>query len=211
MGEPADLIAIGCDVTILSHFFDLAPMTYSFEQLATMNEPMWFCLKAQPKREHIAAVGLRRQQNIPCFSPRIRFQKMTRRGTVWFMEAMFPGYLFARFFYLQERRKAEHSPGIQSIVSFGEQIAVIEPEAIASLQKTAGEDEIVTIDPAIQVGQSVQITEGPFQGIEALVTQLLPAKERIRVLLEFLGRPVETELRIPGVISLERARANVRI
>ncbi|MDQ3120571.1 MAG: transcriptional activator RfaH [Verrucomicrobiota bacterium] len=183
-------------------------MTYSFEHLATVNDPLWFCLKAQPKREHMAAAGLRRQQNIPCFSPRLRFRKMTKRGAVWFVEAMFPGYLFAQFVYIDQRRIAEHSPGVRSIVSFGEHIAVIEPETIAALRKTAGEDEIVTIDPEIKVGQSVQIIAGPLQGIEALVTQVLPAKERIRVLLEFLGRPVETEVSTPGVLSLERARAN---
>lgn len=173
----------------------------------TIEEPLWFCLKAQPKREHMAAIGLRRQQNIPCFSPRLRFRKMTRRGAVWFIEAMFPGYLFAQFVYAQQRRIAEHSPGVQSIVAFGEHIAVMDPETIACLQQTAGGDEVVTIDPEIKIGHSVQIIQGPFQGIEALVTQLLPAKERIRVLLEFLGRSVETELATPGVLSLERARA----
>ena len=184
-------------------------MTYSFTQLATVTDPMWFCLRAQPKREHIAAAGLRRQQNIPCFSPRLRFRKDTRRGAVWFVEAMFPGYLFAHFVYSQQRRGAEHSPGVVSLVTFGERIAVIESAVIASLQRTAGEDEVVTIDPEIKVGQPVQIIQGPFRGIEALVTKLLPAKERVRVLLDFLGREVETELPTPGVLSSQSARAGL--
>ena len=142
-------------------------MTYSFTQLATATDPMWFCLRAQPKREHIAAAGLRRQQNIPCFSPRLRFRKDTRRGAVWFVEAMFPGYLFAHFVYSQQRRGAEHSPGVVSLVTFGERIAVIESAVIASLQRTAGEAEVVTIDPEIKVGQPVQIIQGPLRGIEA--------------------------------------------
>jgi transcription antitermination factor NusG len=40
----------------------------------------------------------------------------------------------------------------------------------------------------------VQFIEGPFEGLEVVITQLLPARERIRVLLEFLGRSMEMEV-----------------
>jgi len=60
------------------------------------DKDFWFCLKAQPKREHLAAAGLRKQFSIVCFAPRLRARKLTRRGAVWFVEAMFPGYFFAQ-------------------------------------------------------------------------------------------------------------------
>ena len=75
-----------------------------------------------------------------------------------------------------------------------------------ALQQKTGEEEILTIDPEIQVGQSVRIAEGPFQGLEALVTRLLPAKERVRVLLEFLGRSVETEISTPKILPVGHPR-----
>src|SRR4029453_16180158 len=77
----------------------VANMTQSSALLALLDEPVWFCLKAQPKRENLAAIALRRQYNVECFSPRLRFRKMTSRGPVWFVEAMFPGYLFTKFVY----------------------------------------------------------------------------------------------------------------
>ena len=181
-------------------------MTHSRAQLALSETPFWFCLRTQPKHEHLAAAGLHRQLQIPCFSPRIRFRKATKRGAVWFVEAMFPGYLFARFVYLLQHRRVEHSPGIQCLLHFGDYVATISEDAVAALQQQAGADEIVTVDPEIQVGQSVRIAEGPFQGLEALVTQLMPAKERIRVLLEFLGRSVEMELPTPKVLPVEHLR-----
>jgi transcriptional antiterminator RfaH len=184
----------------------LGIMTYSQAQLALMNTPLWFCLKAQTKREHLAAVGLRRQLNIPCYAPRLRFRKMTRRGAVWFVEAMFPGYLFAQFVYSHQHRRVGHSPGVQGLVQFGDDLATVDSRTIAALQQTSDESEIVTIDPEIQVGHEVRITEGPFQGLEAVVTRLMPAKERIRVLLAFLGRSLETEVAIPQVMSLEPRR-----
>ena len=184
----------------------LTTMTYALSKLARIETPLWFCLKAQPKHEHLAATALRRQLEITCFSPRLRFRKATRRGAVWFVEAMFPGYLFAEFVFSRQHRQVEYSPGIQGVVRFGDQVATLDSSTIASLRQKTGEEETITFNPEIQVGQSVQIAEGPFQGLEAVVIHLLPAKERIRVLLEFLGRPLETEVATPKVLPVTSPR-----
>jgi len=63
-------------------------MTVDSSDCAKPAEPFWFCLKAQPKREHLVASGLRKQFRIVCFAPRLRLRKLTRRGPVWFVEAM---------------------------------------------------------------------------------------------------------------------------
>jgi transcriptional antiterminator RfaH len=181
---------------------NLASMTCSLVQLARIENTLWFCLKTQPKHEHLAATALRRHMQVKCFSPRIRFRKPTRRGVVWFVEAMFPGYLFAEFNFARQHRQVEYSSGIQGVLRFGDQVATVDPNLIANLQEKAGAEETVTFNPEIEVGQSVQIAEGPFQGLEALVTRLLPARERIRVLLEFLGRPVEMEVAAPKVLPV---------
>jgi transcriptional antiterminator RfaH len=175
-------------------------MTHSRVQLAATEVPLWFCLRTHPKHEHIAAAGLRRQLETPCFSPRLRFRKATRRGAVWFVEPMFPGYIFAEFIYPLMHRRVEHATGVQGIVHFGDYLATIDTLTVTALQERAGDDEIVTIDPEIKPGQSVRIVEGPFQGLEAIVTRLLPARERVKVLLEFLGRPVETEISAPKIL-----------
>jgi transcriptional antiterminator RfaH len=182
-------------------------MTHSRAELAVSETPLWFCVSTQPKHEHVAAAGLRRQLKVACFSPRLRYRKMTRRGAMWFVEAMFPGYLFAQFVYPLQHRQVQHSSGVRGIVHFGDYVATLDTGTVEALQQKAGEEEILTIDPEIQVGQSVRIAEGPFQGLEALVTHLLPAKERIRVLLEFLGRSLETEVPMPKVLPLVSPRA----
>jgi len=185
---------------------NLASMTCSLVQLARIETALWFCLKTQPKQEHLAATALRRQLGVKCFSPRIRFRKPTRRGAVWFVEAMFPGYVFAEFIFSRQHRQVEYSSGVQGVVRFGDQVATVDPSLIGSLQEKAGAEEVVTYNPEIEVGQSVQIAEGPFQGVEALVTRLLPARERIRVLLEFLGRPIEMEVSAPKVLPVASPR-----
>ena len=185
---------------------NLGSMTCSLAQLARIEDALWFCLRTQPKHEHLAATALRRHMQIKCFSPRVRFRKPTRRGAVWFVEAMFPGYVFAEFTFATQHRQVEYSSGIQGVVRFGDQVATVDPTLIESLQEKAGDDEMVTFNPEIEVGQSVHIAEGPFQGVEALVTQLMPARERIRVLLEFLGRSVEMEVSTPKVLPVGSPR-----
>jgi transcriptional antiterminator RfaH len=179
----------------------VANVTESSALLALVPEPVWFCLKTQPKREHLAATALRRQFDIECFSPRLRFRRMTQRGPVWFVEAMFPGYLFAKFVFSEQRRAVEASHGIRGIVHFGDRLATLPENVVAGLQSRVGTEEVVTVDCSIKVGQTVEIVEGPFRGLDVVVTHLLPAKERVRVLFEFLGRSVEMEMSTLKVLA----------
>jgi len=130
----------------------------------------------------------------------LRFRKLTQRGPVWFVEAMFPGYLFARFSYPTQRRAVESSHGIRGIVRFGDRLATLPEDTIMALQSHAGADEVITIDSSLKVGQPVHIIEGPFRGLEVVITQVLPAKERIRVLLDFLGRSIEIDVSTAKVL-----------
>src|SRR5215813_8963248 len=57
----------------------------------------WFCVRTQPKHEHIAAAQLRQGRDIEVFLPRIRYKRRTRLGLAWVTEALFRDYLFARF------------------------------------------------------------------------------------------------------------------
>src|SRR5690349_23526618 len=98
--------------------------------IAVGDDPIWFCLRAEPKREHLAAVALRRQFGIECLSPRLRFRKLTQRGPVWFVEAMFPGYLFAKFVYPTQHRAVESSHGVRGIVRFGDRLATLREEIV---------------------------------------------------------------------------------
>jgi transcriptional antiterminator RfaH len=114
---------------------------------------------------------------------------------------MFPGYLFAKFIFSTQRRAVESSHGIRGIVHFGDRLATLPDSIVAALQSRVGAEEVVTVDCSIKVGQSVQIIQGPFQGLEVVVTHLLPAKERIRVLFEFLGRSMEIEISTARVLA----------
>jgi transcriptional antiterminator RfaH len=81
----------------------------------------WYCVRAKPKREHIAArCSLRLLPDLEAFCPRLRFARTTRRGRVWFCEALFPGYLFARFALGLSQRAVAAATGVTGLVHFGE-------------------------------------------------------------------------------------------
>src|SRR4051812_48560107 len=182
-------------------------MIISPSQLHDFPELRWFCLRTKPKHEHLAAAGLRQIVGVDCVCPRIRYRKATRRGAVWFAEALFPGYLFAEFQFSEQHRQIQYVPGILTLLRFGEGVAVIDSETIQRLKEAGGEEELIVFDPPPKVGDEVRITEGCFEGLQAVITELLPAKDRVKVLLEFLGRSVEAEIAAPKVISPVSPRA----
>lgn len=164
----------------------------------------WFCLRAQPKREHIAAACLRQICEAEVFCPRLRFRKQTSRGPVWFIESMFPGYLFARFNYANCNRLIKQGPGISGFVQFGERLALL-PEAIINEIKTqtAG-DDVLEINPGLEPGRVVQVARGPFEGLEAVITRLIPARERVEILIEWMSRSLYAEASANDIIPLSQ-------
>lgn len=155
---------------------------------------LWFCLKSQPKHEHIAEAHLRQASAVEVFLPRIRYKRATRQGTAWVTEALFPGYLFARFDWQTSLRLVQHSRGVRGVVHFGERWPAIPESVIRDLRQAIGGDGLRTITEDFTPGDEVELTEGVMRGLRAVVTRVLPGRERIAVLMEFLGRQTMIEL-----------------
>ena len=158
--------------------------------------PSWFCLRTQPKHEHIAAAHLQQDPEVQIYLPRIRFKRATRRGPVWFTEALFPNYLFARFDLAACLRRVCHARGVRGVVHFGDRWPVVPDAVIAELRATVGADQVHVVHDELQPGEPVQIVGGAFHGLQAVVTRVMPSRERVAVLLDFLGR--QTAVELPG-------------
>jgi transcriptional antiterminator RfaH len=164
----------------------------------------WFCLRAQPKREHIAAACLRQISDVEAFCPRLRFRKLTNRGPVWFIEAMFPGYLFARFDYANRNRLIRQRPGVNGFVQFGERLAMLPEPLVNEIKSQTSGNEVVEINPELEPGRTVQLARGPFLGLEAVITRLIPARERVEILIEWMGRTLHAEASVGDVLALAK-------
>ena len=52
----------------------------------------------------------------------------------------------------------------------------------------------------LRPGDSVEIATGSFHGLLAVVTRVMPSRERVAVLLDFLGRQTEMELQANDLV-----------
>ena len=155
----------------------------------------WFCVRTLPKHEHIAAAQLRQQSSdVEVFLPRIRYQRITRRGPAWVTEALFLNYVFARFELATSLRQVQAARGVRGVVHFGTRWPSIPEGAIAELKATMGVDAVKTLSQEFRPGDQVEIAGGAFFGLSAVVTRVMPGRQRVAVLLEFLGRQTTVEL-----------------
>jgi transcriptional antiterminator RfaH len=160
----------------------------------------WFCVRSQPKHEHIAAAQLAAEAGIDVYLPRIRFRRSTRRGPIWFTEALFPSYLFARFDLAGSVRRVHHARGVLGVVHFGSQWPAIPDAVIDELRATVGAEQVHIVETELQPGEVVAISGGAFHGLKAVVTRVMPGRERVAVLLDFLGRQTMVELAAEAVV-----------
>jgi len=77
---------------------------------------------------------------------------------------------------------------------------VVEDSIVEDLRRHVADGETVEISAEIREGEEVKVVEGPFVGVKALVTRVLPARERVAILLSLLGQEREIEVSAKAVL-----------
>jgi transcriptional antiterminator RfaH len=165
----------------------------------------WYCLRTRRKQEQVAAAHLRVLGDVAVFCPRIRFRRPTKDGASWVTEALFPGYLFAHFCLREMLPSVRSAHGVSGIVRFGEWYPDIADSVIEEL-RVETEDRMMMgelVQPLVP-GDQVRLVRGALAGLEAVVTHVLPGNERVRLLLEFLGRETLAEARVEHLVPGEK-------
>lgn len=169
----------------------------------------WYVVHTRPKCEHIAASLMATLPDVETYCPRIRFQKSTRRGKVWFVEALFPSYFFARFVPVESMRAVKHSQSVIRVVDFGDSLTSVPDHAIEELKTEMEGNEVREVHIGVKVGDVVELTEGPMRGLKGIVNAMLTGADRVRVLLEFLGRENAVEVPLSKILTEHKPRAVV--
>lgn len=146
---------------------------------------------------------------VAVFLPRIRFRRATRQGAVWVTEALFPNYVFARFDWRRSLRQVHHARGVSGVVHFRDRWPTVPDDEIESLRQEIGDDVVHEIRHELQPGDSVRIAGGAFHGLEAVVRQAMSGRERVLVLLEFLGRQTAVEVPVAQLTRTDDERKQV--
>lgn len=166
----------------------------------------WFCLRTQPRREQVAALNLAERVRVDVFAPRIRVTRTVRGLLASAAEALFPGYVFARFRYPDQARHVASTTGVTGLVTFGGPPPVVEDRVIEFLRAQAGSALHDAQVPLFEEGTWVRITSGAFHDAEGKVVHFDPRTERVRLLLTLLGREIQISLPAQQLMAASRPR-----
>ncbi len=162
-------------------------------------EVQWYCLKTQPKRENVAFGALAALPDIEAFFPRVRFKRASAQGPRAVVEALFPGYLFARFAPARKVRAVRYARGVSYIVRQGRDFAPV-PESIIKELRALAATQVLELPPEPwKLGEKVRVIAGIFRGSSGAVAGLVPARQRVQLLLELLGRENRVELSVDAL------------
>ena len=170
-------------------------------------DPVWCCIRSHPKREHIAAAQLSCIPGVEAFNPQLRLERRTRRGRMHCTESLFVNYLFARFVTETTLEKVRYTPSVKTVLQFGSRVATISDQVIEDLRRTVAENADTVFTDAPQTGEEAEVSAGPFQGERGIVARILPARQRVELLLEVMGRPLPAEFSLSSIIFKHRTAA----
>jgi transcriptional antiterminator RfaH len=149
----------------------------------------WFLAYTSPRSEHIACVNLE-QQGFKAYLPRYRHFRKTVGGLQVVLGPMFPRYVFFQPGNSRQSLASVRSTrGVHSLVRFGVEPAVVQPETLRFIQdfeRARNAVDLADISP-IQPGRRVRLrASNGLNGLEGLVRSV--SKQRVTFLLELLGR-----------------------
>jgi len=169
----------------------------------------WYCARTHPKHEHLAASGLRKNLGLEVFHPRLRIERATRRGAVHVVEPLFPCYIFVRCVLAQSLDCIRYTYGMSGVVHFGQSIPSVADSVIDELKQCFESEEPMRVEEPLYAGAAVTIAEGSFLGAHGIVVRVLPARQRVQILLDFLGQATLAEVDRKSLALENRCLADV--
>lgn len=147
--------------------------------------------------------------NLEVFHPRLRIERATQRGVVRVVEPLFPCYIFVRCVIEEKINEIKHANGISSLVHFGNRIPKVADSIIEELQECFEAEEPMTVENRLSPGDEVAVADGAFAGMRAFVLRNMPARKRVQVLLDILGRPTPVEVDRSSLVLARNSLADL--
>ena len=147
----------------------------------------WLVVHTKPRQESEALLQLERQ-GYEAYLPLLKVESVRRGKYDERLLPLFPRYLFVRACEdgSQSWGPIRYTRGVQRLVSFGHEPALMADSAVEWLR---GQEAQQGVQPLFTPGQVVQVTQGPFIGLEG-VFQMTDGEQRALVLIELLSKPV---------------------
>lgn len=108
---------------------------------------------------------------------------------------VFPGYVLVNMIMDEDSwYVVRHTPGVTGFVGSGNKPVALQPEEVKKILKQMGlvENKAKIID--VNVGENIKVKTGPFANFEGIVTELLPDRGKVKVIISMFGRETPVEL-----------------
>lgn len=158
--------------------------------LPRVRVPFWGLVRTPVGREKFARMNIEQRGN-KTFIPRFHDANISAK-----LLPLFPGYVFV---LIEDKRwlHLQYSPGVIDVVKNQGTIARVQDFAINQMLREQGEDGYIELAPERwkpELGGTIKIQEGVFKNHLARYIGLAP-DQRIRAVLDFMGKEVEVRLR----------------
>lgn len=164
---------------------------------------LWYAVYCQPLKEWLSRTWLTSQLGLNVYLPEL---KGVSGGRAVY-RPFFPRYLFVQADLEQvATSQINATPGVQGLVTIGGGPQPLGSAVIRALRQRLDQLNQCAgrAGATFQPGSAVRVKSGPLQGLEAVFVEAMSPGERVRVLIEFLGR--QQVIEIPAA-SLEAGGA----
>jgi transcriptional antiterminator RfaH len=160
----------------------------------------WFVARTKPNREDHAERSLS-LRGLAVFLPRIvevgcYVSLFPRQQPA----PLFPGYLFVHLNLPVDYQRVIWAPGVRELLCLGGGPIPIGDDVIDQLRLRCDPAGVVHVaSTPWNRGDRVEIAAGPFAGLLATVETVMPRRQRIKLLIDFLARQTSVDLPLTAI------------
>ncbi len=154
----------------------------------------WYAIYTKPRQEVRAATQLARA-GLDVFCP--RYAQRRRVGTRYAEAicALFPSYVFAMFTPERHYHTVRYARGVRRIVGEGSTPWPVPGEILALVRERLDDRGLVRLGGDVREGDTVEILDGPFQGVRGIFERETKPADRVIVLLNAIQYQARVTLR----------------
>jgi transcriptional antiterminator RfaH len=139
----------------------------------------WYVINTKPKKE-FQVERLFIEGGIEIYNPKYMHEDR--------IKPFFPGYEFISFDFPDQYRLVKYTRGVKKVVGVKEIPVPIPNEVIQEIKsrEVNGLIEIDKYGEKPEVGDEIEVVEGPLKGLRGVFKKELTAKERVLILLNYV-------------------------
>jgi len=176
----------------------MSPDELETTSLSQDAEALWYVVYAKPQKELQVVSLLEDRQKLTVYLPEV-YQKYRNQVQ---LRPLFPRYLFVQMDLDQvETSKVNNTPGVIKIVSFEQEPLPLRPGVIEAIRTEVAQLNERGGLPSVyyEEGEIVRLRSGALAGMEAVFVKHLTSRDRVVVLLRFLGQENKVEIDISEI------------